>query len=140
MGLFQFNLSSNLQNQIPRTKTLIDANAVCDHLSFDNSSSTQDAITASITQSQAGGTIITAAISNVSSANNNDAITLPQATPGRTVIIINSSGQTIQIFPFLGDKVGANSANSAVTEATARSLSLSCTVKGVWWGGVTTVL
>lgn len=140
MGLFQLNLASNLQPQIPRAKTLIDASAVCDHLSFDNSSSTQDGITAGTTQTQAGGTIITAAISNVSTATNNDAVTLPQAMPGRTVIIINSSGQTIQVFPFLGDKVGANSANSAVSESTARSLSLSCTLKGVWWGGVTTVL
>lgn len=140
MGNLALNLASNLQNQIPRTKTLIDANAVVDSLSYDTANSTQDGLVASTTQTQLGGTLITAAFTNVTSANASDAVTLPAAAAGRSLTIVNSSGQTIQVFPALGDKVGANSANAAVSEVTARSLTLVCTLKGVWWGGVTTVL
>lgn len=139
MAALVLNLASQLLVQIPRTKTLIDANAVCDHLSYDTANATQDGITASTTQTQLGGVVINAAFTNVSTATNNDAVTLPAAVPGRSLTIVNSSGQTIQVFPGVGDKVGANSANAAITEATARSLTLICTLKGVWWGGVTTV-
>src|SRR5689334_18193710 len=68
---------------------------------------TQDALTASTTQTQAGGTKITAAFTNVGTANASDAITFPQATPGRELVIVNSSGQTITVFPAVGDAINA---------------------------------
>ena len=69
-----------------------------------------------------------------------NAITLPQAVAGRKINIVNSSGQTITIFPFLGDRIGANAVNGSVTSVTARLCTLVCGVRGTWWGGITAVL
>ena len=139
MAALVINLPTLMQGQPLGSKTLADAGDIANILSYDNGSATQDAVTASTTQTQVGGTKITAAFTNVTSANASDAITLPQAAPGRSLTIVNSSGQTIQVFPFLADQVGANGANSAITVATARMLTLVCTARLTWWGGVTTV-
>jgi hypothetical protein len=100
--------------------------------------SVEDAITASTTQTQVGGRKIVASFSNITVANNNDAVTLPQAIPGATITFVNSSGQTIQVFPFLGDKINVAAANAAVTVATATTSDYYCTAALQWWGGATT--
>ena len=64
-------------------------------------------IIASITQTQAGGTALTASMNFVETvANVNDAVTLPSVSNGASVSIINDGANTLQIFPFLGDDLG----------------------------------
>lgn len=117
---------------------LADVGTVAGTISGGGGYSSQDAVTASTTQTQAGGTKIIAAFTNISSANSSDAITLPQSAPGMVVTFVNSSGQTINVFPFKGDTINAASKDAAVSAATATTSDYYCTKAGQWWGGATT--
>src|SRR6185295_13455008 len=75
------------------------ANAITDALS-----STQTA-TASTTQTQAGGTKITNAAVAVTTANANDAVTLPKGGPGLEIFISNLSANALGVFPAPGDTI-----------------------------------
>src|ERR1039458_14836 len=137
MAAPKLNIPNSLQSLDPGVR-LADVRGLANAVSGGGGYSSQDAVTASTTQTQAGGTKIAATITNVSSANASDAITLPKASPGNTIIIINSTGQTIQAFPFLGDAINAAGANNVVTIATATTSEYYCTLLGQWWGGATT--
>lgn len=118
--------------------TLADAQDIADCIGNWKGASSQDAITASTTQTQAGGTTITTAISRITVANGSDAVTLGfSAVAGRSFSIINDSGQTIQLFPKVGDKLNDASANAAVTIADNTVSDYYCPVKGLWFGGAT---
>ncbi len=102
---------------------LIDGNALNAALGSPQLSS-QNAITASTTQTRAGGIAIKARSSRVSSANSGDAVTLlglgGVPTPGAIFWIANKSGQTIQVFPpGASDTIDGGSAGAAVNLATA---------------------
>jgi len=65
------------------------------------------AVTASTTQTQAGGTALTKDINNVSvCANANDTVTLPTAVAGMSITIFNNGAQTLRIYPASGDNLG----------------------------------
>lgn len=118
--------------------TLADAQDVNDCIENFKGASTQDAVTASSTQTQAGGTLITTAIVRVTTAGASDAMTIGfNAVPGRSFVILNDSGQTIQLFPKLGDKINDAAANAAVTIADNTYSDYTCPVKGLWFGGAT---
>ena len=137
MAAPKLNIPNSLQSIDPGVR-LADVKGLADAVSRGGGYSSQDAVTASTTQTQAGGTKIAATLTNVSSANGSDAITFPKGNPGNQITIINSSGQTIQAFPFLGDAINAAGANNAVTIATATTSEYYCTLLGQWWGGATT--
>lgn len=65
-----------------------------------------NAITASTTQTQVGGTILTTEYNRITTANNLDAVTFPTAVKGQPITVINDSGHTISMFPFSGDNLG----------------------------------
>jgi len=68
--------------------------------------STISGITASTTQSQGNG-VLTAEVNEISTvANKDDTLTLPSATPGLSVVIINKGANTLQTFPASGDNLG----------------------------------
>lgn len=80
-------------------------------------------ITASTTQTQGQGPLITE-INEVSVvANVNDTVTLPTASPGRRCVVINNGANTLQIFPASGDDLGAG-VDTATTLATGSVLRL----------------
>lgn len=97
----------------------------------------QDAITASTTQTRAGGAAITVPVNRVSSANASDAVTLcgvKGTTPsvevraGMKFWVKNTSGQTIQVFPpGASDTIDGGSAGAAVNLATASIGFYMCT-------------
>jgi hypothetical protein len=65
-------------------------------------------VVASTTQTQAGGTALVSTINEVSVCTNaNDTVTLPTSVAGMQCIIINNGAQTLRIYPFLGDNLGA---------------------------------
>ena len=132
------NLPSDLQN-LPPGLRLGDTKGLADGIGNDDYRSTQDAITASTTQTQVGGTVLTAAVSRITVANASDAVTLGfSATPGRQFTIINDSGQTITLFPKLGDKLCDAAINAGVTIADNTISKYSCPVILLWFGGATT--
>ncbi len=137
MAAVKQNLPGSLQNIDPGQR-LGDVASLANAIANQRGASTQDAVTASTTQTQAGGTKIVASWTNISVANASDAVTLPQAQPGLCISFINSSGNTIQVFPFLGDAINAAGANNAVTVVTATTSDYYCVAKGQWWGGATT--
>ncbi len=64
-------------------------------------------ITASITQSQGNGVLVSG-INEISVvANPSDTVTLPAAVAGLRITIINNGDNTLQIFPASGDDLGA---------------------------------
>ena len=68
------------------------------------------AVTASTTQTQAAGIALalTQDYINVSvCANSNDTIALPAAVVGATVTVTNSGAQTLRIYPYTSDNLGA---------------------------------
>ncbi len=137
MAAVKQNLPGSLQNIDPGQR-LGDVASLANAIANQRGASTQDAVIASTTQTQAGGTKIVASWTNVSSANASDAVTFPQAQPGMCFTIVNSSGNTIQAFPFLGDAINAAGTNNVVTIATATTSDYYCILKGQWWGGATT--
>ena len=138
---------SNPANNLPQSLQVLDpgirmgdiqalANAVAQWLY----ASSQDAITASTTQTQVGGTVLNATISRITSANSSDAVTLGfSASPGRSFEIINDSGQTISLFPKSGDKLNDASKDAAVTIADNTISYYSCPKIGLWFGGPATL-
>ena len=131
------NIASDLQSIDPGLR-LADVRQISDGIARLSAINTYDGIIASTTQTQAGGTILRHGISSVTSANGSDAVTMPKATPGVLLILANSSGQTIQLFPAVGDKINAAAINAAVTLATATTSFYACSVALQWWGGAIT--
>ena len=133
------NLPPSLQNLDPGVR-MGDIGALVALVQSLSGSSTQDAVTASTTQTQAGGTVLRASITRVTVANSSDAVTLGfTATPGRMFTIINDSGQTINLFPAVGDKLNDAAANAAVSIADNTSSDYYCPVANKWFGGATTL-
>ena len=72
-------------------------------------------ITASVTQTQGGGTVLTSNINEVSTVGTaDDAVTMMTAVAGTRVIIMNNGANQLQIFPASGDDLGAG-VNTAVS-------------------------
>lgn len=80
------------------------------------------AITASTTQTQAGGTAVTAGVTAVTTANLNDAITLPaDVAVGDSLVITNVSANACGVFPPSGGKI--NGGTTDAVKALAANMS-----------------
>lgn len=135
MAAKQFNLVPNPGQILPGPQ-LGDLQSLANAISGFTGMSSQDSITASTTQTQVGGTVLDATISRITTAAASDAVTLArQAKPGRGIIIINDSGQTIQLFPLLGDKINDAAANASVTIADNTLSIYFSPVANKWFGG-----
>lgn len=73
-------------------------------------------IIASPTQTQGSGALTAATNEIRTVANNNDSVTLPTASEGREVSVINNGVNQLQIFPASGDNLG-NGLNSSISLA-----------------------
>ncbi len=74
-------------------------------------------ITASTTQSQGQGALVTEVNEISTVANDGDTVTLPSAIAGIMVLVINNGINTLQIFPASGDNLGAGANASEELEA-----------------------
>ena len=79
------------------------------------------AVTASVTQTQAGGTKITAASAAVTTANADDAVTLPKGYAGLEIFIANLSANTLGVFPAAGDTVFPSAADAVITQTASKN-------------------
>lgn len=96
------------------------ANAVTDALS------SIQAATASIVQTQAGGTPITSAGVAVTTANANDAVTLPDGYPGAQIFIANLSANALSVFPAPGDIIFPSAANAVLAQTASKTAIYKC--------------
>ena len=136
MGL---NLPLDLQSVDPGLR-LGDVGELANAILYAGGMSTQNAITASTTQSQIGGTKIYFVINRITSANASDAITLAfNADAGRSFVIINDSGQTITMYPKSGDKLNDAATDAAVSIADNTVSTYYCPVRLLWFGGAVTL-
>lgn len=98
-----------------------------------NARSVAVGITASTTQTRAGGTALTKAVNVVStSANSGDAVTLPAMTAGQAVIVLNKGANPIKVFPNgASDQIDGGTAGASVTLTNARRCEFFCTAANV---------
>lgn len=92
------------------------ANAIINALT-----SAQQAVTASVTQTQAGGTAITSAIAVVTTGNANDAVTLPKGGIGMEVFIANVSANALGVFPAAGDTIFPSAVNAVLAQTASKN-------------------
>lgn len=93
-----------------------------------NTNSVANALTASTTQTQAGGLALTKQINRVTtSANSGDAVTLPALSPGQWVDVYNAGANPISVFPNgASDTIDGGSAAAAVTLTNAKRCRFTC--------------
>jgi len=77
--------------------------------------------TASTTQTQAGGTKITSGSAAVTTANANDAVTLPKGYAGLQIFIANLSADALGVFPAAGDTVFPSAADAVLAQTASKS-------------------
>lgn len=90
-------------------------------------------ITASTTQTRAGGTALTKTINRVTtSANSGDAVTLPAMTAGQSVFVFNDGANPIKVFPNgASDAIDGGSGGASVTLTNAKRAIFICTATNV---------
>lgn len=94
--------------------------------------SSTSGITASTTQTQ-GQQPLTTEENQVSvCAHANDTVTMPAALTGRKCTITNDGANTLKVYPFSGDQIGAGAADAATTIATLRGVTYVCYADGHW--------
>lgn len=83
-----------------------------------------DGIIASVVQTQAGATALTNRINEVATvASTNDAVVLPAAVGGRSVIVINNGANTLQVFPASGDAINGGAVDASTTIASGNNIN-----------------
>lgn len=115
--------SSTLRQKFISSRQLLPgdwANAVTE-----SQSSTQ-IVTASTTQTQAGGAVINSAAVAVTTGNANDAITLPKGAPGLEIFISNLSAVALGVFPAVGDTIFPSLQNAVLAQAASKTALYKC--------------
>ena len=91
-------------------------------------------IAASATDTQVGGTPITALINHVTSSGASQACTLPAALPGLSVVVaLATAANAVDVFPASGDAINALGANTKITMGALTSATFVCAVAGQWF-------
>lgn len=91
------------------------ANSVTDRLT------SQESITASVIQTQAGATPVTKNASKVTTVNANDAVVLPKGMPGSEHIIANVSANALGVFPAVGDTIFPSAVNAVLAQTASKN-------------------
>ena len=101
---------------------------------FFNLTTTADSLTASTTQTQAGGLLLGAVINRISTVGSaSDAVTLPPSVAGAWMIVINAAAaNAMLIFPAVGDAINAIAANSSLSVAANKTILFYCVTAGRW--------
>ena len=93
-----------------------------------NTESVANALTASTTQTRAGGTALTHAINCITTcANSGDAVTLPALSPGQSEVVYNDGAHPASVFPNGGsDTIDGGSGGASVALANAKRCRYTC--------------
>jgi hypothetical protein len=131
-------LPTSISTLLPGAR-LADVSSLAGSISGGMGNNVNGSLVASTTQTQAGGTKLAYGMNDVLTANASDAATMPKAVSGTMLLLVNHSGQTIQLFPAVGDNINAAAANAAVSVATATTSIYICSASSTqWWGGAIT--
>lgn len=83
---------------------------------------------------QSGATVLTGDINVVSTvASAADSVQLPVAEAGREVSVVNSSANSMAVFPALGDKINALSANASLAVAAGKTATFLSAASLQWF-------
>lgn len=83
---------------------------------------------------QAGATGLTGDINVIATvATAADSVQLPQAMAGREISVTNTSANSMNVFPFVGDKINALSVNAAFAVAAGKTCSFFSAASGQWY-------
>lgn len=82
--------------------------------------------TASTTQTQAGGTKITSAAAAVTTANADDAVTLPKGYAGLEIFVSNLSANQLGVFPAVGDTIFPSAADAVLAHPASKTAIYKC--------------
>lgn len=96
--------------------------------------STANGITAFAGGGQASATQLAAGINRVTTvASAADSVKLPQAVPGRAIVVINAAAaNAMDVFPQTGDIINALAANAQLSVAANKTIEFWCAVLGTW--------
>lgn len=90
-------------------------------------------ITAGTTQTQAGATLLTGEINNVTVvANPLDGVRLPSAAAGNAITIKNNGANILRVWPFSGDSINAMAVNLSVDLPVNGTLTFYAVTTVVW--------
>ena len=138
MGTVQ-NLRSTVQNLDPGAR-LGDVQALAQAIAYGQGLQTTNGVTASTTQTQAAGTQLQYGINVIgTSANAADAVKAPQALPGTILIIANNGGNTVTLFPTVGDTLNDAAQDAGIVVADNTVSIYVCGAAGQWFGGAITL-
>lgn len=90
-----------------------------------------NAAVAAAGSTQAGATLLADSINVVNSGTGG--VRLPSATAGMRVIVRNTTGSTINVYPFLGGNINGGSANVAVTLPTGTAVEYIASSSTAWF-------
>ena len=91
-------------------------------------------VTASVTQTQAGATVLTGELVEVTTvATANDAVRIPAAILGVPCKVINQGANTLQVFPTSGDKIDGGATDASVTIAPGTSVQFHAIDAASWY-------
>lgn len=82
---------------------------------------------------QASATALTAAVNVVGTvATAADSVKLPAAKKGATMIVVNASANSMNVFPATGETIDGAAVNTAKAVAGGKSTMFVCAVDGAW--------
>jgi len=111
---------------------VMDANAFMQH-------SITGSITASTTQTQGQGALLSGVNDVTTVANTNDTVTLPNGANGRECYVWNNGANTLQIFPTSGEAIDGNATDAAVTLPAGSERHFIATSSTTWISKVSTI-
>ena len=95
--------------------------------------SSTNAITATPSGTQANSAAINTAINRVTTvATAGDSVKLPVAAPGMQIIISNAAGQSMSVWPGVGDAVNGGAANASYPIAAGKTVEFFSAASGFW--------
>lgn len=79
-------------------------------------------LTASTTQTQGEGLLVSGLNEISTVVNTNDTRTLPAAAAGRQCVVINNGANTLQLFPLTGDAINSQTVDTSITMVAGSSI------------------
>lgn len=115
-----------------KPRTSIDPSDFAGFLADENS--VENGVTAAVASTQAGGYLITKAVTRVTvSGTAGDSLLLPAAVAGERRVVFNkAAANSIDIFPGVGDNINALADDAAYALAATKGVIFYCAVDGTW--------
>lgn len=115
---------------------LIDGQALDDSFAYPIVS-TQDAITATPSGTQATSIILSATISRISTVvSANDGIRLPTSKAGSWITLINDGANAMQVFGHLTATINDIASSTGISQAAGATVTYFCPVVGKWYTAI----